>query len=83
MLPLYSVVPVLGVLAVRVEEDVLVDASTEAEHVGRRMFARLQHLQHHAERLLPVAGTVPPTHIQGCSSVTERARIPLHIPAAV
>lgn len=36
--PLYGVVPVFGVFAVRVEEDVLIYSSTEAEHVWCRMF---------------------------------------------
>lgn len=63
--PLYGVVPVFGVFAVRVQEDVFVYASTEAEHVRRRMFTRLQHLQHHPESLLPVPGTVPPAHKHG------------------
>lgn len=62
--PLYSVVPVFGIFAVRVQEDVLVYPSTEAEHVWRWMFTRLQHLQHHSESLLPVTGTVPPEHVQ-------------------
>lgn len=60
--PLYGVVPVFGVFAVRVEEDVLIYSSTEAEHVWCRMFTRLQNLQHHSEGLFPVSRTVPPVH---------------------
>lgn len=61
--PVYSVVSVFGVFAVRVQEDVFVYAPTEAEHVRSWMFTGLQHLQHHSESLLPVSGTVPPTCI--------------------
>lgn len=60
--PLYGVVPVFGVFAVRVEEDVLIYSSTEAEHVWCRMFTRLQNLQHHSEGLFPVSRTVPPAY---------------------
>lgn len=35
--PLYGVISVFGVFAVRVEEDVLIYSSTEAEHVWCRM----------------------------------------------
>lgn len=69
--PLYGVVPVLHVLAVRVQEDVLVYPSAQAEHVRRRVFARLQHLQHHSESLLPVPGTVPPARRQSPIATTQ------------
>lgn len=62
--PLYGIVSVLHVLAVRVQEDVLVYASAEAEHVRRRVLTRLQHLQHHRQGLLPVTGAVPPALMQ-------------------
>lgn len=58
--PVNGIVPVFGVFAVGVQEDVFVNAPAEAEHVGGWMFTRLQHLQHHSEGLLPVPGTVPP-----------------------
>lgn len=61
--PVYSVVSVFGVFAVRVQEDVFVYAPTEAEHVRSWMFTGLQHLQHYSESLLSVSGTVPPTCI--------------------
>lgn len=58
--PVNGVVPVLGVLAVGVQEDVFVNAPAEAEHVRGRVLTGLQHLQHHPEGLLPVSWTVPP-----------------------
>lgn len=61
--PLYGIISVYSVFAVRVEENVLVDPTTEAEHVRGGMFARLQHLEHHSESLLPVSRTVPPANI--------------------
>lgn len=36
--PLYGIISVFGVFAVRVEEDVLIYSSTEAEHIRCRMF---------------------------------------------
>lgn len=39
--PLYGIISVFGVFAVRVEEDVLIYSSTEAEHVRCRMFTGL------------------------------------------
>lgn len=68
--PLYGIVSVLGVLAVRVEEDVLINPPAEAEHVGGRVLARLQHLEHHAQCLLAVPRTVPPAR----ESTTQRER---------
>lgn len=65
--PLNGVVPVFSVFAVRVEKNVLVDSSTEAEHVWCRMFAGLQHLQHHSESLLPVSRSIPPARTFTCT----------------
>lgn len=77
--PLNSVVPVFSVFAVRVEKNVLVDSSTETEHVWCRMFAGLQHLQHHSESLLPVSRSIPPARTckNSCAKVVLNDRVNL------
>lgn len=81
--PLNGVVPVFSVFAVRVEKNVLVDSSTEAEHVWCRMFAGLQHLQHHSESLLPVSRSIPPARTckNSCAIVVLNDRVNLILQA--
>lgn len=59
-LPLDGVVSAGVIFAVRIQEDVLVDPPTQAEHVRGRVVTTLQDLEHDLQSLLAVAWTVSP-----------------------
>lgn len=59
-LPFNGAVSAVDVTAVRIQEDVLVDPPTEAQHLRGRVLAALQNLQDHMKSLHLVSYFVSP-----------------------
>lgn len=64
-LPLNGAVSAGIIFAVWIQEDVLVDPPTQAEHVGGRVVTALQDLEHDLQSLLTIACGVPPEGVTG------------------